>query len=58
MLLQVVDMALRQLQQKHNPATGSAVLGVVRLNGLIHADERTAFREAARQLCKYVQFPG
>ncbi|KAK9836048.1 hypothetical protein WJX84_003886, partial [Apatococcus fuscideae] len=48
----VVERALCHLQQTHNPAGGPAVLGVVRLNGLVHADERTAFREAARQLCK------
>lgn len=53
-VMQVVDRALRQLQQNHNPAGEPAVLGVVRLSGLIHADERTAFREAARQMCKYV----
>jgi len=27
-------------------------VGVVRLTGLVHAEERTAFRELARQLCE------
>lgn len=28
------------------------VVGVVRLSGVAHAEERTAFREIARQLCE------
>lgn len=34
------------------PSVSSARLGVVSLSGLLHADERVAFREAARQLCE------
>ncbi|KAK9866078.1 hypothetical protein WJX84_011676 [Apatococcus fuscideae] len=48
----VVERALQQLQQSHNPVGEPAVLGVVRLSGLVHSEERTAFREAARQLCR------
>lgn len=29
-------------------------VGVIRLSGQVHADERTAFRELARQLCGWV----
>jgi origin recognition complex subunit 4 len=32
-------------------------LGVVRLSGLVHAEERVAFREAARQLCGQMGLP-
>ena len=52
LILKVVERALQQLQQSHNPVGEPAVLGVVRLSGLVHSEERTAFREAARQLCR------
>ena len=42
----VLDSALRQLREAH----GDGVLPV-RLNGMLHADERVAMREIAEQLC-------
>ena len=42
---------LGQLQARFNTNPGSPVVGVVRLSGLVHAADRVAFREIARQLC-------
>lgn len=40
--------------QPHPPTClpACAQVGVIRLSGLAHSDERTAFREIARQLCE------
>jgi hypothetical protein len=48
---QVVERVMRDLQHKYNVDSRSPVVGIVRLTGLMHADDRVAFREAARQLC-------
>ena len=47
-----VEQALAQLLREHNGGAADARVGVVRLHGWAHADERLAFREAARQLCR------
>lgn len=51
MLLQVVERAVAELQRQCNRDADNPRVGVVRLAGLLHADERVAFREIARQLC-------
>lgn len=48
---QVVERALAELQARFKAAAGGPVVGVVRLSGLVHTDERAAFQEIARQLC-------
>lgn len=47
-----VEQALAQLLREHDGGAVDARVGVVRLHGWAHADERLAFREAARQLCR------
>ncbi|KAK9830634.1 hypothetical protein WJX81_007243 [Elliptochloris bilobata] len=47
----VVERVLTQLAAEVNRDPGCPVLGVVRVNGGVHAEERAAFREIARQLC-------
>lgn len=39
------------LQHSCNSNPTNPTVGVVRLSGLLHTDERVAFREIARQLC-------
>ena len=41
---QVVERALSKLQKRAGATPGSRAIGVVRLFGLVHADERTAFK--------------
>lgn len=48
---QAVERALAELQARFAAAAGGPEVGVVRLSGLVHTDERTAFQEIARQLC-------
>ena len=48
---QVVERVLERLAADANNDPACPVLGVVRLSGLVHAEERAAFREVARQLC-------
>ncbi|GAQ80948.1 hypothetical protein KFL_000670060 [Klebsormidium nitens] len=43
----IVDGVIRDLQEEFQER-----VTVVRLNGLVHADERTALKEIARQLCE------
>ncbi len=40
------------LQQRNNTAEGNPAVGCVRLRGSVHTEERVAFREIARQLCR------
>ncbi|KAL6785006.1 ORC4 [Auxenochlorella protothecoides x Auxenochlorella symbiontica] len=48
-----VERALRTLCARHNWGEGAEPsVGVVRLAGWAHAEERTAFRDTARQLCE------
>ena len=47
----MVERALAELLARFNTVAGSPVVGIVRLAGLVHTDERTAFQEIARQLC-------
>ena len=49
--LQVVGRAVQELVQKYNRNAASPTVGIVQLNGLIHSEERVAFREIACQLC-------
>ena len=48
---QLVERVVAGLTAKFNRAEASPTLGVVRLSGLVHAADRVAFREVARQLC-------
>ena len=48
---QVVGRALQELLQKYNHNPASPAVGIVSLSGLLHSEEKTAFREIARQLC-------
>ncbi len=41
---QVVEQALAKLQARATATVGGRAIGVVRLFGLVHADERTAFK--------------
>ena len=50
-VLQAVGRAVQELLQKYNKSAASPAVGIVSLNGLIHNDEKAAFREIARQLC-------
>jgi origin recognition complex subunit 4 len=49
--MQLVGRAVQELVQKYNTNAASPTVGIVQLNGLIHSEERVAFREIARQLC-------
>ncbi len=46
-----MERVLEQLAAELNADPARPVLGVVRLNGVVHAEERAAFRNIARQLC-------
>lgn len=48
---QVLDRTVAELQQRVNTNPDNPQMGVVRLSGLVHADDRAAFQEIARQLC-------
>ena len=54
---QAVERAAAVLEAKYNTDTSNPRLGFVRLTGLAHLDERTAFREIARQLCRCLLVP-
>ncbi|KAI3431512.1 hypothetical protein D9Q98_004562 [Chlorella vulgaris] len=51
----MTERALAQLEARWNTTPRDPAVGVIRLTGLAHADERTAFREIARQLCDVFQ---
>lgn len=57
MLSQVVERAISTVQAAHNTPDNRRV-GIVRLNGLLHVDERCAFQEIAKQLCRQVLWHG
>ena len=48
---QVVGRTVQELLQKYNQNPASPTVGIVTLSGLLHSEEKTAFREIARQLC-------
>jgi len=48
---QAVGRAVQELLQKYNTNAASPAVGIVSLYGLIHNEEKAAFREIARQLC-------
>ncbi|KAI8464391.1 MAG: hypothetical protein J3K34DRAFT_440678 [Monoraphidium minutum] len=47
----LLERVLGALCREHNTSPSNPALGVVRLHGALHGDERTAFQEIARQLC-------
>ena len=53
--LQVLERSIAELQQKLNTNPDNPQVGVVRLSGLVHTDDRAAFQEIARQLCMCAQ---
>lgn len=53
----MLERVLYELTTKFNTAPENPLVGVVRLTGFVHTEERVAFREIARQLCQYVQLP-
>ncbi|CAL5218398.1 g73 [Coccomyxa viridis] len=53
----VVGRTLQELLQKFNQNPASPTVGIVSLSGLLHSEEKTAFREIARQLCTTFQIP-
>lgn len=46
-----VERALSTLEDRYNKQRADPLVGVIRLVGWAHADERTAFKEVATQLC-------
>lgn len=48
-----MQRVLTDLESKHNTEQGVPVIGVVQLTGLVHTEDVVAFKEIARQLCKY-----
>jgi origin recognition complex subunit 4 len=46
------ERAVALVAARYNPDPRDPVVGCVRLAGWAHAEERTAFREVARQLCE------
>jgi hypothetical protein len=49
---QMTERALAAMEAQWNRDPRDPVVGVIRLSGLCHAEERCAFREIARQLCE------
>ncbi len=49
--LQAIESALAEACARHNAPGAAPLLGVVRLSGSLHCEERAALSEAARQLC-------
>ena len=56
-LWQVLERTVAELQERLNLNADNPQMGVVRLSGLVHADELAAFQEIARQLCMCVPMP-
>ena len=54
---QVLERVLAGLEQQCNAGLDMPALATVRLSGLVHADERTAFQDIARQLCRWATKP-
>ena len=50
---QVMQRVIAELEAKYNVHEGKPTVGIVRLTGLAHTEDVAAFREIARQLCKY-----
>ena len=48
---QVLERVLAGLEQECDAGSDLPAVATVRLSGLVHADERTAFQDIARQLC-------
>jgi hypothetical protein len=48
----MVERALAAVEERWNSDPRDPAVAVVRLSGLAHAEERTAFREVARRLCE------
>ncbi len=52
-----MQRVLAELEAKYNTHEGRPMVGIVRLTGLAHTEDVVAFREIARQLCKYAASP-
>lgn len=51
--VQLVERSIASVCAAHNTeGSTNRVVGVVRLSGILHLDERVAFMEIARQLCR------
>ena len=48
---QMLERVLADLEQRCNAQQDLPSLAVVRLSGLVHNEDRTAFQDIARQLC-------
>lgn len=48
----VLDAALKNIDLQFNKQPNNAAFLVVRLDGAVHSDDRLAFQEMARQLCR------
>jgi len=46
-----MERAIAKVCQEYNTDPADSLVGVVRLVGWLHGDERVAFKEIARQLC-------
>ncbi|KAK9808720.1 hypothetical protein WJX72_002488 [[Myrmecia] bisecta] len=53
----VIQRALSDLHKRFNTDPASPQVGFVRLTGLAHTEDRSAFREIARQLCETFGMP-
>lgn len=52
---QAVERVLHRICTAHNTNPSDPAVAIVRLSGLVHADERSMCRDMSRQLCKYAQ---
>ena len=48
---QVIERALRTISDKYNTEPDNPAVGIVRISGTLHSEERAAFLEVAHQLC-------
>jgi hypothetical protein len=55
---QVLERAVRSACSQYNTDGSNPTLGVVRLSGVLHCEERAAFQEIAHQLCRCVWLRG
>lgn len=50
--MQIVERIAASLMAKYNTEATNPRVAFVRLTGLLHTEERAAFKEIARQLCR------
>ena len=53
----MLERVLADLESQCNAGLGVPAVATVRLSGLVHSEERTAFQDIARQLCQYAPEP-